>query len=187
MLAHRIKPDACGLYYLGSFAPDAFSDDRADKNTAKNKNHFRDVPDAEAALAGFYSRIDRKDPFHEGYFVHLMCDMLYGEFCDRYTKDKEWGSIYGEYRAAGIWIRRNLPWVADVFNKLKNCPDEFKNPAADPASEEIINYKNGLLSPSVRINDENSDGKPSEVFTPEFLESYADEIAGKYKSWIKNK
>ena len=191
MLAYEIYPNACGSYFVGSFAPDVFHKNRSDTRLAKNKNHFRDVPDMEAALTEFYSQIDRDNPFHEGYFVHLICDMWWYEDIDKLVESNPckqgwYDNLKNEYRTAGVWIRRNMPWGDDIFNRMSLCSDNFESPMPDPTNEEIVNYKNGLLSPSRRIKDNEVEGEPSAVFTPEFLESYSNSIAKKYKSWVKD-
>jgi hypothetical protein len=189
LLAHEINPGGCGLYFMGNFAPDNFDKKRGDFKQAKNKNHFRDAPDMEAELVSLYSRIDRDNPFHVGYFTHLLMDMWWHEMLDRTADDsgdrQGWYSrINAEYRAAGIWIRKNEPWVAEVFGKIASCPDDFISPAPDPSNAEIIAYKHTLLSSLKRDLADNSEAAPSEYFSPEFLESYSKETAKRYGVWV---
>jgi len=188
LLAHKINPDGCGLYFMGSFAPDVFDNKRSDIRIAKNKNHFRDAPDMEAELIKFYSQIDRGNPFHIGYFVHLVCDMWWHDMAEDSKNKQGWyNDLKNEYTTVGIWIRRNMPWVDDVFRKMELCPDDFQSPMPDPTNKEIINYTKNLVSLSLRERDNKADGKPSAILTPEFLESYSNEIAERYKLWIGSK
>jgi len=188
LLAYKINPTACGLFFLGSFAPDTFDTRRGDIKEAKNKNHFRsehdmDVAGMDAALKKFYTEIDKNNPFHMGYFVHLICDMWWYEYLQNHLDWYE--NIGNEYRIAGVWIRRNLNWVNDVFHKMKLCADDFQSPIPDPTNEEIIMYKNNLISPTLRANDNKADGNPSKILTPEFLETYSNEIAERCNLWVK--
>jgi len=189
LLARKIKPNGCGLYFMGSFAPDIFDSKRSDIRAAKNENHFRNVPNMEEALKKFYLQIDKSNPFHEGYFVHLICDMWWYDTIDKFAEDSGnkqvwYDNLKNEYRATGIWIRRNMPWVDDVFHKMEICLDDFQSPMSDPTNVEIISYKNNLVSQSLRDNDAKADGKRPEILTPEFLEDYADEVAERYKLWV---
>ncbi|MCL2386559.1 MAG: hypothetical protein FWC89_03310 [Defluviitaleaceae bacterium] len=194
-LANKINPDGCGLYFMGSFAPDTFDNNRSDVRMAKIKNHFRDTPSGnaeEAEIIKFYSQIDKDNPFHVGYFVHLLCDLWWHIAIDKIAGDSGdrqgwYANLKNEYRVSGIWIRRNMPWVDDVFRKMESCMNDFQSPTPDPTSEEIINYTKGLVSPSLRESDKNSDGKPSTILTPAFLESYSNEIAKRYMLWVGNK
>ena len=185
MLAHKINPNGCGVYFMGSFAPDVIDKNRDDIYVAKIKNHlnFRGVPNREAVLSEFYSQIDKGDPFHMGCFIHLFCDISCNDEIFAMHGGRE--KAMQEYRIVGIWIRRNMPWVDDVFEKMRVCSDDFNNPLPDPWNKEIINYKNGLVSPGLRRSDMEADGNPAKVLTPEVLGSYSEQIAERYKLWIR--
>jgi len=194
-LAHKINPDGCGSYFIGSFAPDTFDNKRGDARAAKRKNHFRDTPTGDtekAKLVKFYSQIDKSNPFHIGYFIHLLCDLWWHAAIDKIAEDSGdkqgwYDNLKNEYRTAGIWIRKNMPWVDDVFRKMEACINDFQSPTTDPTREEIASYTKGLLSPSLRESDKNSSGNPPAILTPAFLESYAAENAERYMLWISDK
>lgn len=71
LLAHTLKPESCGLYYAGNFAPDAIDMREGISYVEKGKWHLRNVPDRAAALKEFYLQIDKNCFFQEGYLVHL--------------------------------------------------------------------------------------------------------------------
>ena len=188
-LAHKINPDGCGLYYIGSYAPDNFDSKRSDVREAKTKNHFRDAPDMEAALREFHAKIDISNPFHVGYFGHLLFDMWWEEIIEQFREycenQQDWFSrLRGEYRITGMWIRRNMPWVRDVFCKMESVTN-FDSPMPDPSNAEILTYKNMLTNPENLIQAMGKEVEPSNFFTPEFLESCSAEYFERYRAWIK--
>ena len=188
LLAHKIKPNGCGLYFHGSFAPDQFDSKREDKRAAKNANHFRNAPCMETALREFYARIDKDNPFHEGYFVHLICDMWWSKDVINkyfYEKDTEWYKLMKtEYRVFGNWARQTLPWVDEVHEKIEASPNDFVLPTPDPSSGETIRYKNTMLRKWKNDKADTIQKPPSNILTHELMDSYSDEIATRYHVWI---
>lgn len=191
LLAHKINPNGCGLYFLGSFAPDAFDDKREDKNDAKNTNHFRNATDMEVAITEFYTQIDKSNPFHIGYFVHLICDMWWQDMIDSFRKwhsttpntEPNWyKAMMHEYRLSGVYIRQTKPWVNEVFTKMLTQTDSFQSPLPDPSNNEIYARLNKTVN-AWKADKQKPLSTPSAFFTDEYLDMYANEVAQKYMDW----
>ena len=183
-----MNPDGCGLYYIGSYAPDNFDSKRSDIRKAKTKNHFRDAPDMESALRDFYGIIDKNNPFHVGYFGHLLFDMWWEEiieqFCAYCEHQQDWFSrMMDEYRTTGMWIRRNMPWVGDVYRKMEPITN-FNSPMPDPSNAEILAYKNMITNPENLVEAMKKEVEPSKFFTPDFIESCANTYLERYRTWV---
>jgi len=198
LLAYKLSPDACGLYYAGNFAPDAIDIREGVTRSDKDKWHLRDGPDREAALKAFYLQIDRNDPFQKGYFVHLFFDMWWDrEIISRFEKETEssdWFPVYGnENGVGGAWVYINMPWMDDIVARFKASPTDFKTPLPEPTKDEIIKYNDFMFSPSWKTKydytparKDNVKKNNNKILTPDFLESYTDIIAERYNDWVKN-
>lgn len=68
--AKRYDPSAPTLFYTGNIAPDLLG-----TREAKDKTHFRGIPDRFGALHRFAETLDFSDPFQKGILLHLFLDL----------------------------------------------------------------------------------------------------------------
>jgi len=200
-LAYKINPSGCGDYFLGCLAPDYVSEYfSATSEQGKRSIHLRthlnikfsnrrgETPTDEIirdmTLTDFYTRIDKNNPFHMGYLVHLLCDWWYYSETMKmkiFANDDEHIS---EWRIVERNLRLNSPWMCDVFCKMEQHSSDLVYPIEGFGVEKVIAYKNELISLELRQQDEQAEKISPTILTNKFLCKLGDEIAAKYCEWV---
>jgi len=124
LIAHALAPDASGMFFFGSYAPD-FEQERV----PKNRIHLRDEANRLEALTALRDSVDMEDDFARGWILHLFTDLLWDESLlaqyryDYTSGDESREDWFFPYRAEiGLttgYLYNSQPWMDDVHAKTR--------------------------------------------------------------------
>ena len=104
------------LFYTGNIAPDLIGD-----RVAKDRTHFRGVPDRFDALRRFACGLDLSDPFSRGVLLHLFLDLHwdregYDAYQTAHGSEPDWFFRYRrEIFLAGAYLYHHDPSAPALF------------------------------------------------------------------------
>jgi hypothetical protein len=178
LAAHKldIEPDA--LFCIGTVAPDAVK-----TREAKDKTHFRILCNREEALVNLARNTSGCDSYGEGVLLHLYLDWLWDDqayhvYAKQHKEDGWFLAYRHEISKAGSYIFHNYGWSKKAFGKMLACPVELygKTPGASEAEVAEMIRRNYFWH-------SDNDIGPSECFSPDFVEDFADRAADEYRVW----
>lgn len=182
LVAYKLNPAAPGPFWLGSFAPDAADTRPGFTREEKDAMHLR-VEGRWELLRALALSIGPDDFFTEGCLLHLFTDACWDigplqSFALSNTSP-DWFSQYRrEISLAGCWIYHHSPWMKPVWEAVMASPALPFAPPTGPTAQEVDAYRNRVFI----WHQANSIG-PSEVYTPEYVEAFAEETAERYRQW----
>lgn len=114
--AKKYDADAPILFYTGNIAPDLL-----DTREAKDKTHFRGVPERFDALHHFAQTLNLSDPFQKGILMHLFLDLHwdrdgYDVYRAVHEKEEGWFTRYRrEIFLASAYLYHHTDYAKQLF------------------------------------------------------------------------
>lgn len=180
LAAYKLETDPDALFCIGTVAPDAVKT-REDKD----KTHFRILSNREEALADLARHTVEGDSYGEGVLLHLYLDWLWDDqayrvFSKQHHEDGWFLTYRNEIAKAGSYIYHHYGWSKKAFLKMLSCPVELygQTPGASEAEVSDMIKRNYLW------HNDNNIG-PSDFFSPDFVEDFANRAADEYRVWRK--
>jgi hypothetical protein len=187
LVAYEVDSGGCGLFYVGSIAPD-YAGDRERKDSI----HLRGVQDRLLpqerwrALEQLRDGSDMSSPFDAGWILHLFVDLVWEETAvDEFRKtcaDDGWYLKYREeMNMLSFHMYHNAPWTAEIFGKIA-AADLTAVKTSLPITQEENEW---WRDRTVKKHAESDRTTPeSAVFTDEMINRFAKQTAERYKAWI---
>ena len=186
MVAHEMKPDASGLFWVGNFAPD-YTNDRE----LKDRIHLRNSDDRWASLEKLFFEINIENEFEYGYFIHLFADACWDK--NQLIQHKNWyESIHSEskenwflkYREEiGILtyhLYHHLPWADEIWHLIKDAQIGGISTSLPISIHELELYRDRVVS---KHSESNPDQVPSFFSVADVME-FSQTTADRLKKWI---
>lgn len=182
LCAKLLLPDAPTCFFVGNISPDCI-----DVREFKDRTHLRLLPDKERlpALRGTARSLDMDDPYQYGVVYHLFADYTWDTGPQK--KHREWyrgDSWFRDYRFAinecGREIYRRYAWAKPLWEDMAALDMSEYSSVAEYPAEEIRRF---ILHGQKRAAEALT--RTSDFFTPELVDSYAAETAGRFAEFIK--
>ncbi len=175
LCASRFMPSMPPLFCIGCIAPDCI-----DIREIKDKGHLR-LLDRRERLAVLEEKIkssDKSNLFLLGTVFHLFADYKWDigpqEHHRQNYKGNSWFLDYRrEIRLAGLEIYSRFSWSREIFDRLLSVPQEDYSLIADYPSDKIRYF----IINSMKKTIEGAAETDKSYFTPELIDSFADETA----------
>jgi hypothetical protein len=178
LLAKKVRPQGSALFFLGNVAPDAVSDWRK-----KDKTHFRDVEDRQAALVSLAKKTD--GDFAEGILMHLYFDWRWDtEVASEIKKQggSDWLPRYRkELGLAGSYLFHSTGWAKQLWQEISSVNVQYYGTTPGASAEEVkkfVQERNRWHNENIRTQ--------STTFPPQMLEDFTTLCAADYIKWRKS-
>ncbi len=177
--AKRYDPFAPTLFYTGNIAPDLIGD-----RAAKDRTHFRGLPDRFGALSRFAEGLDLSDPFSRGVLLHLFLDLHwdregYDVYRASHAEEPDWFFRYRrEIFLAGSYLYHHDPTAPALFLAMSRTflPDPS---ACYPCGVTRSGLQDFVARTWYGMLDATE--ADSEAFPPDFVRQFVTFVAGEFR------
>jgi hypothetical protein len=181
LTAYQLEPEATGLFWAGSFAPD-YTNDREKKDTI----HLRLIPNRFDALAKMYD--PGANDFERGWFLHLFTDACWDEaqlpaYIEWFTTANFGGNWFSHYReeigAVSYGLYHSRPWAKGVWELIRDADLTAVKTTLPVTPEENGWYRDRVA----RKHAESDPAQTPRFYTEEMVTVFAEETAKWYRKW----
>lgn len=183
LLSHKIAPDAPVEYHIGNIAPDGISTRENYHFKLKDALHFRGSANRLQDIEDLSHTLDMNDPFNEGYITHLYFDMHWDRDCtDKFVREYQDGHWFPAYRRhislAAAFLYHEAEYLRTTWHQMVQYDQPLDHNVQSVTQDEIMTF--------IHHTDywvQRSSPDPSDIFVPDFVHRYTDEIAEQYAIW----
>lgn len=184
LCAKLLAPEKSTAFFVGNISPDCI-----DVREFKDHTHFRDLPeesrlDALRALALSYDW--RNDEYLFGIIFHLFADYTWDTGPQRLHRElyrgDDWFHDYRrEINEAGRSIYARYTWSSALWDDMARLDPSFYSGAPEYPPAEIKRFiLHGKERAAVPCS------SPSDIFTPDAVDSYASDTAARFTEFMKS-
>jgi len=175
IVAKKVNPNASTDFYVGNLAPDAIKE-----RQIKNKVHFADAPDMEAALKKFGLKAD--NDYLKGFLLHLYVDWKWNttylsDFINK--SDGDWDTYKDEISKVTSYAFHDVKWAYNLYAQMKHWNYygfvENKFITKDDVKKWIDRSRKWQIENKL---------ESSTAFPPTLIEKFANDTTNEFINWV---